>query len=79
MQTWIHNSFFHIHKQDSFNMSKVPSCEKDNLKYFINILKAYGLNQQRLSKIERIEICRSKTQVVLVDQQEQGGHFRVAK
>jgi hypothetical protein len=60
-------------------MSKVPSCEKDNLKYFINILKAYGLNQQRLSKIERIEICRSKTQVVLVDQQEQGGHFRVAK
>ncbi len=59
-------------------MSKFPSCEKDNLKFFINILKAYELNQQRLGNIKIVE-NQIKTQVVLVDQQEQGGHFRVAK
>jgi hypothetical protein len=35
--------FFQIHKQNSFSMSKLPNYERDYLKSFINILKAYGL------------------------------------
>jgi len=38
-------SMFQIHKQNSFSMSKLPNCEKDSLKSFINILKAHGLDQ----------------------------------
>jgi len=37
-------SIFQIHKKNSFSMSKLPNCDKDNLKSFINILKAYGLD-----------------------------------
>jgi hypothetical protein len=40
-----------IHMQNFFNMSKLPNCERDNLKSFINILRAYGLDQQKESKI----------------------------
>jgi hypothetical protein len=58
MEIWIHNSFFQIHKQNSFNMSKLPSCEKNYLKWFINVLRTYGLNQQRSCNIEGIESCR---------------------
>jgi hypothetical protein len=51
---------------------------RDSFKSFINILKAYGLNQQRLSKI-KIENCKSETQIILTNQQEQGGHLIVTK
>jgi hypothetical protein len=64
-------SMFQIHKQNSFSMSKLPNCEKDSLKSFINILKAYGLDQQR--KSFRLQIK------VLTYQPKQGGHLRVAK
>jgi len=37
-------SIFQIHNQNSFNTLKLPNCEKDSLKSFINILKAYGLD-----------------------------------
>jgi hypothetical protein len=59
-------------------MLKLPSCEKDSLKSFINILKASGLNQQRPNNIGVVESCRSKTQV-LTYQQEYKRHFRVSK
>jgi hypothetical protein len=36
--------FFQIHKQNSFNMSQLPNCERDYLKSFINILKTYELD-----------------------------------
>jgi hypothetical protein len=61
MQVWIHNSIFQIHKQNSFSILELPSCEKDSLKSFINILKAYGLDQQRPSNIGVVESCKSKT------------------
>jgi hypothetical protein len=35
--------------------SKFPNCEKDNLKSFFNILKAYGLDQQKESNIGVVE------------------------
>jgi hypothetical protein len=60
-------------------MSKLPSCERNSFKSFINILRAYKLDQQRSSNIERVENCRSKTQVVVIGQKEQKGHLRVAK
>jgi hypothetical protein len=59
-------------------MSKFPNCEKDSLKSFINILKAYGLNQQKESNIGVVESFRSKTEF-LAYQPEQGGHLRVTK
>jgi hypothetical protein len=39
-------------------MSKLPNCEKDSLKSFINILKSYGLDQQRASNIGIAENIR---------------------
>jgi hypothetical protein len=59
-------------------MSKLPNCEKYSLKYFINILKAYGLDQQRESNRGVVETSRLETKV-LTYQPEQGGHFRIAK
>jgi len=59
-------------------MSKLPSCEKDNLKSFTNILKAYGLDQQRPSNIGVVKSCRLKTQV-LTYQQEYKRHLKVSK
>jgi hypothetical protein len=38
-----------------FTMSKLPSCERNIFKSFINILKAYRLDQQRSSNIEKVE------------------------
>jgi hypothetical protein len=67
------------HKENSFNMLELPSCERNSIKYFINILRAYGLNHQRSSNIERVESCRSKTQVVLANQRKQGRHLKIAK
>ncbi len=79
VQIWIHNNIFQIEKQTSFNLLKVPNYEKNSLKFFINILKTYGLNQQRANNIKGIvESCRSKTQV-LTYQQEQKGQLRIAK
>jgi L-asparaginase/Glu-tRNA(Gln) amidotransferase subunit D len=60
-------------------MSELPSCERNSFKSFINIWRAYGLGHQRSSIIERVESCRSKTQVVLTNQQEQGRHLKITK
>ncbi len=54
-------------------MSELSNCERG-----CNILKAYGLDQQRESNIVVVENFRSKTKF-LAYQQEQGGHLRVAK
>jgi hypothetical protein len=51
---------------------------RDSFKSFTNMLKAYGLDQQRLSQI-KIENCKSETQIILTNQQEQGGHLRITK
>jgi hypothetical protein len=59
-------------------MSKLPNCERDSLKKFINILKAYGLNQQRKNNIGVVESSKSKIEV-LAYQPKQGGHLKVAK
>jgi len=64
-------SILQIHKQNSFNMSELQNCEGDSLKYFVNILKAYGLDQQG-------ESSRLETEN-LTYQPKQGGHLRVAK
>jgi hypothetical protein len=61
-----------------FNVSELPNCEKDSLKSFINILKAYGLDQQRENNIGVVESFKLETKV-LAYQLEQGGHIRVAK
>jgi hypothetical protein len=59
-------------------MPEFPNCERNNLKSFINILKAYGLDQQRESNIEVVENSILETKV-LAYQLEYGGHLRVAK
>jgi hypothetical protein len=59
-------------------MLELPNCERDSLKSFINILRTYGLDQQRKSNIRFVENSRLETEV-LAYQLEQGGHFRVAK
>jgi hypothetical protein len=52
-------------------MLELTNCKRDNLKSFINILKACGLDWQG-------ESSRSKIKV-LAYQPKQGGHLRVAK
>ncbi len=47
-------------------MLELPNCEKDSLKSFINILKAYGLYQQG-------ESSRLETKVIAY-QPKQGRH-----
>jgi hypothetical protein len=59
-------------------MLEFPNCERDSLKSFINILRAYRLNQQRESNIGVIKSFRLETKN-LAYQPEQGGHFKVAK
>jgi hypothetical protein len=59
-------------------MLKLPNCERVSLKFFINVLKTYGLDQQRESKIGVIESFRLETKVFAY-QPEQGGYLRVAK
>jgi len=75
---WIHNPIFQIHKKNYFNMSELPNCERDSLKSFINILRAYGLDQQWENNIKVVESSISKTEV-LAYQPKQGGHLKVAK
>ncbi len=48
------------------------------MKSFINILRTYGLDQQRESNIRVVESSRLETEV-LAYQLEQGGHLKVAK
>ncbi len=60
-KVWIHNPIFQIHKQNSLSMSKLPNCERINLKSFTNIWKAYGLDQQRENNIGIVESSRSET------------------
>jgi hypothetical protein len=60
-------------------MLELPSCERNSFKSFINILRTYGLDHQRSSNIERVESCRSKTQVALTNHQEQGRRLKIAK
>jgi hypothetical protein len=45
-------------------MSKLPNCERNSLKSFINILKAYGLDQQREKNIGVIESFKLETKVL---------------
>jgi len=46
-------------------MSKLPICERTNLKSFINVLRAYGLDQHKSNNIEGlIKSSRLKTQVL---------------
>jgi hypothetical protein len=59
-------------------MLEFPNCEKDSLKFFINILRSYGLDQQWESNIRILEISRLKTKV-LAYQPKQGGHRKIAK
>ncbi len=59
-------------------MLKLPNCERTSLKSFIDILKTYGLDQQRESNMRVVENSRLETKV-LTYQPEQGGHLRVAK
>jgi hypothetical protein len=59
-------------------MSELPSCGRDSLKSFINILRSCGLHQQRASNIGVTNSVRSETQI-LTYQLEQGGHFSIAK
>jgi hypothetical protein len=59
-------------------MLEFPNSEKNSLKSFIKILKAYGLDQQRESNIGVVESSRSKTEVITY-QLEQGGHLRITK
>jgi hypothetical protein len=59
-------------------MSKLPNCEKDSLKSFINILRAYGLDQQRESNIGVVKNSRSEIKI-LAYQPKQGGHLEVNK
>jgi hypothetical protein len=71
LQIYIHKSFLQRHKQNFFNMLKLPICERTNLKSFIKVLRAYGLDQQRSNNIEGlVESTRLKTQV-LANQQKQ--------
>ncbi len=77
-KVWIHNPIFQIHKQNSFSMLELPNCERDSLKFFINVLKAYGLDQQRESNIRIVKSYKSKIDF-LAYQREQGGHLKVAK
>jgi hypothetical protein len=59
-------------------MLELPNCEKDSLKSFINILKAYGFDHQKESNIGIIKSFKSKIKV-LTYQLEQGGHLKIAK
>jgi hypothetical protein len=45
-------------------MPKFPNWERDNLKSFIKILRAYGLNWQRESNIGVVESYRLETKVL---------------
>jgi hypothetical protein len=51
---------------------------RDSLKSFINILRAYGLNQQHENNIKVVENSISKIKVFTY-QPKQGGHLKVAK
>jgi hypothetical protein len=59
-------------------MLKFPNCERNSLKSFVNILRTYGLDQQRESNIRVVESSKLETKV-LTYQLEQGRHLRVAK
>ncbi len=59
-------------------MSKLPNCERDSLNSFINILRVYGLDQQKEGKIGVVQSFRSKIEV-LTYQPKQGGHLKIAK
>jgi hypothetical protein len=59
-------------------MLELPNCERNSLKSFINILRAYGLDQQQESNIRVVKSSRSKTKI-LTYQPKQGGHFKVVK
>ncbi len=69
---------FQIHKQNSFNMSKLPNCERDSLKSFINILRAYELDHLKESNIRVVKSFRSKIKIILY-QLEQGKNFKIIK
>jgi hypothetical protein len=45
-------------------MSKLPNCEKDSLKPFINILRAYELDQQRENNVGVVKSFKSKIEIL---------------
>ncbi len=57
-------SIFQIHKQNFFNMSKLPNCERDSLKSFINIFRTYEFDHLKESNIGVVEGFRSKIKVL---------------
>jgi hypothetical protein len=54
-----HNPIFQIHKKFYFSMLELPNCERDSLKSFINILRAYGQDQQRENNVGIVESSKS--------------------
>jgi len=71
-------SIFQIHKQNFFNMSKLPNCERDSLKSFINIFRTYEFDHLKESNIGLVEGFRSKIKI-LAYQLKQGGYLRIVK
>jgi hypothetical protein len=45
-------------------MSELPNCERDNLKSFINILRAYELDQHKENNIGIVKSYRLETKVL---------------
>jgi hypothetical protein len=79
-KVWIHNICLNSQAKlfQHVRASKFSNYEKDSLKSFFNILKAYGLNKQRESNIGVVKKSKSETKV-LTYQPKQGGHLRVVK
>jgi hypothetical protein len=45
-------------------MLELPNCERDSLKSFINILRAYGLDQQKESNIRIVNSFRLEIEIL---------------
>jgi hypothetical protein len=58
-------------------MSKLPNCERDSLKFFINIFRTYEFDLKE-SNIGVVEGFRSKIKI-LAYQLKQGGYLRIVK
>ncbi len=78
MQGLNSQSIFQIQSKILSAYQRFLIMKKDFQKSFINILRAYGLDQEREINIRVVESSRSKTKV-LAYQLKQGGHIRIAK
>jgi hypothetical protein len=45
-------------------MLELPNCERDSLKSFINILRAYGLDQQKENNIRIVNSFRLEIEIL---------------